>query len=136
MKNDDFKPEDEEERKVEHIDTEEELFNKLEEIISSDEKSTKYVVNKSILPHSMIRVFNNFWLDFLYSSLISMILVISFCGWFDVIKVDHYYQLLIIGGLFGIIDYLCKSLVFKLNPVLYLIIFLSFLISCQTEMPC
>lgn len=111
---------EEDERKVEHIDTEEELFNKLEEIISSDEKSTQYVINKKILPVKMIRVFKNFWIDFLYAVLVSMVLLISLCGWFDVIRVKYFYELLIIGFSFGAIDYLLKTLVFKINPVLYL----------------
>ena len=120
MKEDKNKRPDEDERKVEHIDTEEELFEKLEEIISSDEKSTQYVIGKGLLPMSMIRTFKNFWLDFLFQSSLSAILVISFCGWFEPIIVSHFYKLIIIGFSFGIIDYLLKTLIFKINPVIYL----------------
>ena len=114
------RPNDNDERKFEHIDTEEELFDKLEEIISSDEKSTQYVINKNILPVRMIRVFNNFWVDFFYGTIISMVLLISLCGWFEVIKAKHFYELIILGFSFGVIDYLAKTLLFKINPVIYL----------------
>ncbi len=111
---------DEEKRREEDINTEEELFEMLEQIISSDKNSTKYNIKKAAMPVQLMRTFNNIWVDFLYSALLSLILVISVCGLFNTIITNHFYELIIIGISFGIIDYWAKTLVFILSPLTFL----------------
>mgnify|MGYP003299006645 CR=1 FL=1 len=120
---DEFKKKNEEEvEKKEEIDieTEEELFKKLEEIISSDENTKKFNIKKSAFPHRLIRTFDNFWLDFGFQLLLTIVVFVALFGWFQFIIVKHFYDLIIISGTFGVVDYLIKALIFKFKPTLYL----------------
>lgn len=118
---DEFKKKNEEEQPKEiDIEDEDELFSKLEEIIGSDGKTKKFNIKKGAFPHRLIRTFSNFWLDFGFQVALTIIVFIALFGWFNFITIKHFYDLIIISGTFGIVDYLAKALIFKFSPMLYL----------------
>lgn len=117
-KTEDKKQEENKEKKEEiKIEDEEDLLKLLQQLYKDSDKKVKVkIVNKMGIS---IKIFENILLDFLVMMIVNMGLLLGICGWFKVIEVKHFYELLIITFSFSLVDYWLKALIFKLKPDWY-----------------
>lgn len=105
------------EKQETRIEDEEDLLKLLQQLYKDSDKKVKVkIVNKMGIS---IKIFENILLDFLVMTIINMGLLLGICGWFKVIEVKHFYELLIITFSFSLVDYWLKTLIFKLKPDWY-----------------
>ncbi len=114
------KKEDKEEKEKKEeikIEDEEDLLKLLQQLYKDSDKKVKVkIVNKMGVS---IKIFDNILLDCLVMTIINMSLLLGICGWFKVIEVKHFYELLILTFSFSLVDYWLKTLIFKLKPDWY-----------------